>query len=109
MLKNQLNFNDFKVQDTGWTWEKKPTNDKALFWLILDKKDLVPMVKRVGPPARETTRVEDFRKKHPKTFMEHGRICTKIKRDFVNANKFINFIIKNDKMFKEKIKGAKIK
>ncbi|MBI5880802.1 CCA tRNA nucleotidyltransferase [archaeon] len=100
-IRNQLKFYDFLLKDAGWQWNKKT---KALFWYILDSRDLFPITKWVGPPLSERERVESFKAKYPKTFIESGRICTYTKRKFINAEVLVDDIIKNDEYLREKVK-----
>jgi tRNA nucleotidyltransferase (CCA-adding enzyme) len=100
-IRNQLKFYDFVLKDAGWQWNKKT---KALFWYILDPKELFSITKWVGPPLSEKERVESFKEKYPKTFIQDGRVCTYITRKFVNPDALIDDIIKNDEYLKEKIK-----
>ena len=100
-IRNQLKFYDFAVIDAGWKWDKLT---KSMFWYIVDARDLFPITKWVGPPVEETERVENFKEKHEKTFIEDGRVCTYMKRKFVNADDLIDHIIKNDEYIYEKVK-----
>jgi tRNA nucleotidyltransferase (CCA-adding enzyme) len=100
-VKNQLKFYDFKVKKADWKWDKK-TN--AVFWYVLDPRDLFKVAKWVGPPLREKERIENFKKKHGKTFVEKGRVCTYVKRKFTKAEKLVDCIIKNDEHLYEKVK-----
>jgi tRNA nucleotidyltransferase (CCA-adding enzyme) len=100
-IRNQLKFYDFLLKDAGWQWNKKT---KALFWYVLDARDLFPITKWVGPPLSERERVESFKAKYPKTFIENGRICTYTKRKFINAEELMDSIIKNDEYLREKVK-----
>jgi len=100
-IRNQLKFYDFAVIDAGWKWDKLT---KSMFWYIVDARDLFPITKWVGPPVEETERVENFKEKHEKTFIEDGMVCTYMKRKFVNADDLIDHIIKNDEYIYEKVK-----
>ncbi|MFH1064864.1 MAG: CCA tRNA nucleotidyltransferase [Candidatus Woesearchaeota archaeon] len=100
-IHNQLRFYDFEVIDAGWKWNKK---EKALFWYVLDPKDLIQIKKWIGPPLRETERIKNFESKHGNTFVEDGRVCTYVKRKYVNAEALIDDIIKDDEHLYEKVK-----
>ncbi|MBW2971728.1 CCA tRNA nucleotidyltransferase [Candidatus Woesearchaeota archaeon] len=100
-IRNQLNFYDFQILDAGWNWNKKR---KAMFWYILDPKDLVPIKKWVGPPLTEKERVQNFKTKHKKTFTEKGRACTYVKRRYVEAEALLDDVIKQDEYLYEKVK-----
>lgn len=103
-VRNQLNFNDFKVKKSDWKWDKA---SKAVFWYILDSRDLFEVTKWIGPPVREKERVLNFKEKHGKTFMECGRICTYVKRKHTKAENLLNDLLK-DPLLKEKVKNIKI-
>jgi tRNA nucleotidyltransferase (CCA-adding enzyme) len=104
-IRNQLKFHDFAVKDAGWRWDKKKS---AMFWFILDPKDLIPLKKWIGPPLREKERLKTFRQKHKKTFTEKGRMCTYVKRKHVNAEELIKELLK-DPLLKEKVKSIKLR
>ncbi len=104
-IRNQLKFYDFKLKDSDWKWDKKKS---AMFWYILDPKDLFPIVKWIGPPIQESERVENFRQKYEKTFVEDGRVCTYIKRKFTRPEEMLAELI-NDESIKEKVKKMSIK
>jgi tRNA nucleotidyltransferase (CCA-adding enzyme) len=100
-IRNQIRFYDFMLKDAGWQWNKKT---KAMFWYILDPRELFPITKWVGPPLSEKERVENFKAKYPNTFIENGRVCTYTKRKFINAETLVDDIIRNDEYLKEKVK-----
>ncbi|MBW2968118.1 hypothetical protein KY362_06550, partial [Candidatus Woesearchaeota archaeon] len=104
-IRNQIRFHDFKVKDAGWTWNKK---QKALFWYVTDPRDLFEVTKWVGPPLREKERVASFKKKHRKTFVEKGRICSYVKRKYTKAEALMADVLK-DPLLKEKVKSITIK
>ena len=56
----------------------------------------------MGPPLAEKERVKNFKEKHGKTFTEHGRICTYVKRNFINVEKLVPELLK-DALLKEKV------
>jgi tRNA nucleotidyltransferase (CCA-adding enzyme) len=98
-IRNQLRFHDFDVKKSDWKWDKKK---KAMFWFIVGAKDLIPLKKWVGPPTREKERVDSFKKKHKKTFIEKGRVCTYVKRRYVNPEKLLADVLK-DPLLKERV------
>ncbi|MFC1722896.1 nucleotidyltransferase domain-containing protein [Nanoarchaeota archaeon] len=104
LLRNQMKFYDFDLKESGWEWDKQ---GKALFWYILDKKELIPIAKWFGPPLVENDRVENFKKKYAKTFDEKGRICTYVKRKYINVDQLIIDVFKDDLM-KQKVKLIKV-
>lgn len=100
LVRNQLKFHDFTIISADWNWDKKK---KALFWYVLDPKDLFPVAKWVGPPLKEKERVESFKEKHKETFEESGRVCTYVKRKYTVADKLIKNVLK-DPLILEKVK-----
>jgi tRNA nucleotidyltransferase (CCA-adding enzyme) len=100
-IMNQLKFYDFNVKKAGWKWDK---DTKAMFWYILDPRDLFEVMKWVGPPLREKERVENFKNKHKKTFIEGGRVCTYMNRKYTKPEKLVDRLIKDDKQLYEKVK-----
>lgn len=104
IIRNQLKFHDFEIINYGWNW-KEGENAKAFF--VFDAKDLEPVSKRCGPPLNEEERVTNFKEKHKKTFEENNRICTYLKRKFINPEKLINSVLKTDELLKTKIKKIK--
>ncbi|MBW2978066.1 hypothetical protein KY331_04435, partial [Candidatus Woesearchaeota archaeon] len=103
-IETKLKQNEFKIYEKGWKWDKKK---KALFWFIVDKKKLSEYVKWCGPPVKNKFHVAKFKKKYKKTFVEKGRICAKIKREFREADEFVKELIK-DKYVKEKVKKISV-
>ena len=103
MIKNQLVFHDFNLILSDWQWDK---NLNALFWYVIDKKQLLPVTKWVGPPLIAKKNVAEFRSKHAKTFVDKGRVCSYVKRKYINSDDLINDIIEKDVLFKEKVKNT---
>jgi len=94
---------DFKIYDSGWEWNKN-----TLFWFIVDKKPLDKFVIKQGPPVKLKDHVKRFKKQYKgKTFVKKGKIYAKDKREFVDAEKLVKKLIK-DEYVKEKIKDIKI-
>ncbi len=104
LIRNQLKFCDFIVKEVDWEWDKK---GKALFWFLLDPKDLFPITKWPGPPLVEKERVKSFKQKHKKTFIEKGRIYSYVKRKYVGADDLIKDLLK-DPLLKQKVKSIKL-
>ncbi|MBT7903263.1 hypothetical protein HN587_05350 [Candidatus Woesearchaeota archaeon] len=105
-IKNQVKFNDFELIDCGWEWNK---TDPALFWFVFPPADISSSTTRIGPPLSETFHVEDFKRKHAKTFEENGRICADVKRDFKNPISFIRNVVKTDELILDKVKKIVMK
>jgi tRNA nucleotidyltransferase (CCA-adding enzyme) len=79
-----------------------------MFWYIVGAKELIPLKKWVGPPLREKERVGSFKKKHKKTFVEKGRVCTSVKRSYVKAEKLVLDVLK-DPLLKARVKKINLK
>lgn len=105
-ILNQMQLNDFKIIEKGWTWDKE---SKAVFWYILDKKQLKPYKKWMGPPIKAAAHVKEFRKVHKgeKVYTEKNRVCADIKRKFTEPEQFIKHLIK-EKYIKERVKEIKL-
>ncbi|NQU79786.1 nucleotidyltransferase domain-containing protein [Candidatus Woesearchaeota archaeon] len=104
-INNQIRFYDFTIKFTDWTWNKKR---KAMFWYVVEPKDLVPIRKWIGPPLTEKERVKSFKLKYIKTFTEDGRICTYVKRKYVRSEDLIRDIITSDEHLYEKVKTVRM-
>lgn len=100
LIRNQLKFNDFVLKDSDWVWDKKAD---ALFWYIIDPKELFSITKWVGPPTWEKERAQSFREKHRNTFIENSRVCTYVKRRYTKAEDLMQDVLK-DPMLIEKVK-----
>ena len=106
MIKNQLLFNDFKIENCDWYW--KPGSN-ALFWFVFPTNDLSDEVKRIGPPLSEEQFVKLFKDKHKNTFVEDNRICALLTREFINPKKFIASMLKSDENIADKTKKIVMK
>lgn len=85
LINNELIKNDFKV-DSGWHWDKK---NKAIFYFFSDKEILKREKEREGPPLKAKEHVNNFKKKHKRTFVKNKRIYTIIKRKFLKPEELI--------------------
>jgi tRNA nucleotidyltransferase (CCA-adding enzyme) len=103
-IRKQLEMNGFDIVDADWAWDKK--ND-ALYWYMLKKMDIETKFKREGPPLNQKNRVEEFKKKHKKTFVEDGRVSTYITREYTNALKSAANAIKQQ-ITTEKVKKIRM-
>jgi tRNA nucleotidyltransferase (CCA-adding enzyme) len=92
-FKQKLGEKEFKVYDAGWKWDKEKN---ALFWFIADKNKLDAYVIREGPPKRSKIFVDYFKKKHKNTFVKNGKLWAREKREFREADKFIEVMAKED-------------
>ncbi len=92
-IDEKLFRNDFVVLDKGWEFDRK---NKALFWFILDSKDLPFMQIQIGPPIGMKDFVAEFKKKHNIIFVEKGRVHAEIKRQFTKPEDLISFLTSKD-------------
>jgi tRNA nucleotidyltransferase (CCA-adding enzyme) len=92
-MKKQLTLNDFKVYDTGWKWDKVKD---ALFYYIVDKELLSPSFIRMGPPLKNKKHSTIFKKAHPKTYEEKGRLYARIKRPFRTPESLVQALSKEN-------------
>tara|TARA_Y100000310_G_C20659356_1_gene803808 strand:+ start:929 stop:2182 length:1254 start_codon:yes stop_codon:yes gene_type:complete len=90
-LPKQLIRNDFKVMDSGWEFDRK---NKAVFWFIIDKKNLSITKKVVGPPIKSKYHAKRFRQKHKNAFTEKSRLCANVKRKFREPSAMVKSLIK---------------
>ena len=97
-LNSKLKSNDFKVHDTGWSWDKK---GPALFYFILDKSQLPEKKLHEGPPLKVKKHLETFKKKYKGAFVKDSRIYAYVKREFTKPEELIIELIK-DPYIKEK-------
>ncbi|HII71844.1 TPA: hypothetical protein HA265_03760 [Candidatus Woesearchaeota archaeon] len=103
-IRNLLKFHDFIVKEADWEWDKK---GKAMFWFIVGADELLPVKMWPGPPLEEKQRVENFKEKYEKTFIEKGRVCTYIKREYIKPEGLVKDVL-NDKLLMQKVKKIKI-
>ncbi|MBU0535529.1 MAG: hypothetical protein KKE20_01085, partial [Nanoarchaeota archaeon] len=104
-IEKQLKMNCFNVKSTGWKWDKKK---KAVFWIAVDKEDLSRKAIWEGPPVKATSHYERFKSVHKKTFEKDGKIYAEVDRKFVNAERFIKHLMK-DEYIKERVKSISLR
>jgi tRNA nucleotidyltransferase (CCA-adding enzyme) len=105
-IGKKFSDNDFGIVNQGWKWNK---SKNALFWYIIETKELSEFVKWAGPPVKAKQFAESFRKAHKneKVFEEKGRLFANVKRKFTIPEKLAEFAIK-DEWLKDKAKKIKI-
>ena len=103
-MARRFELNDFKLLDYNWVW-----NEKAIFWYVLDKKLLSKYKEHRGPPIRDKLRLESFRKKWKDYKIKSNYSYVMIKRKFIDPDKFIKYLIKNDKNMNYVLKSVKFK
>ncbi|MDP2749965.1 MAG: hypothetical protein Q8O89_03985 [Nanoarchaeota archaeon] len=104
-IQSNLKRNEFITADAGWQWDKK---NEALFWFILDKKELSGKVKRMGPPVKHKVFFEDFKKKHgDDVVIENNRSYANLKREFTKPQQLFNWL-KKDNYINTRVKDLRI-
>ncbi|MFH1182203.1 MAG: hypothetical protein V1702_04550, partial [Candidatus Woesearchaeota archaeon] len=103
-IRQQLEMSDFKVRQSGWLWNP----EKAVLWYSLEKM-LIPKEKVVaGPPKGNALHEERFKKVHKNAFRKSGRLYAKIAREFTDARKLAQKLVK-DAYVKERVKSSLVK
>jgi len=100
-LKKKLRH--FEIQEANWDWDRK---NKAVFYFILEKRQIKPYFIRAGPPLKLEKYVQEFKKKNKETFEERNRIMAKIPRKHFHLKGYLNQII-TESYPKERIKAVK--
>ncbi|MBR9683778.1 hypothetical protein GOV03_04535 [Candidatus Woesearchaeota archaeon] len=91
----------FKIKEAQWKWDTK-----AIFYFILEKKQIDQFYIQMGPPLKFTEHVETFKKKHKSAFQEGNKIMAKIPVDNYKLEEFVKEVLQ-DKYIKERIKSVK--
>jgi tRNA nucleotidyltransferase (CCA-adding enzyme) len=84
---------DFELKISGWRWNKGP---EAEFWYVAKKSELPAVMVHPGPPAEMKNAVQEFRKKHKKTFMSDHRIMAEVKREWRTPEAAVNAAAKDE-------------
>jgi tRNA nucleotidyltransferase (CCA-adding enzyme) len=91
--------NDFIVTEKSWQWDKK---DNCLMWFFIKKQELESKKKHTGPPSYDKFHTSLFKIKHPKNFVEDGKICTYVKRKYMTPQ-ILSAALSKDLYVKEKV------
>ena len=106
-IAEELQRNDFTVEDKGWDWVEDPEKDAVLWFAVKEKK--LPLHKEhMGPPLKMHDDALAFEKKHKKTFFKNERVYAIIKRNYTTPQQLIADILK-DKRIKEKARTWTLK
>ena len=103
-LAKGLQAYGFQVYQHGWQWDKR---GKAMFWFIVEKRQLPATIERQGPPVSAKQHVKAFKKKHKQTFVKGKFLWAKDKRTYREARKYLAYLLK-DAYVQEKVKGISL-
>ncbi len=104
-IRNKLIGEGFKVYESSWKWGKKKY---ALFWFVIDRKELPEFEMRNGPPVKIKMYAERFRKQYGDVFVKNKRLFAKVKREFRKPAELLKKLIK-DEYLRDKVKEMKFK
>jgi len=98
-------LNDFKILNSGWTWDKK---SKTEFWYLLKIDKLEKTFEKSGPQISRIDSVKDFKKKHKKIFKKGNKVWANIKRKNTTPVPAVKELAKNE-YFKTRVKTWQMK
>ncbi len=101
-VSKQLERNGFTVKDSGIEWNQNP-----LAWFRA-KENIEPFVTVKGPPKSTREHAQRFRKMHKKTYEKKGWLYAEDKREFTEAKKFVQKLLKEDEYVKERCKKVTV-
>ncbi|MDP7115415.1 MAG: CCA tRNA nucleotidyltransferase, partial [Candidatus Woesearchaeota archaeon] len=96
-IVKMMKFYEFNVLSSGWEWEE---GSDAMFYFIVDKKELSKTKLQMGPPLKVKEHVNEFKKKHKNAFEKNGKVYADVKRKFVNVIDMVK-----DEVGSEYVKG----
>lgn len=94
---------EFEVQEADWHWN---LTNKAIFYFILEKRQIPPEFIRPGPPLKMEEAVKAFQKKHKHAFEKGGRLVIKVQRKNFLLKDYLKKILKEE-YFTKRIKSVK--
>lgn len=101
-IKRRVKKHDFEIRDSGWEFDKV-----GRFYIIL-KDEVLPEKKVMqGPPIEKEKGVKRFKEKYEKVFEQDGRLFSKVKREYREAEDLIEELLK-DKYVQERVKNIKL-
>ncbi len=103
--EKSLKDNDFKIIESGWSWDKRIY---AIFWFIIKDIKLGRYKTWIGPPLKSKKHVAAFKRKHSSTFEDKGRICATIRRRFMKPEDMVKCCLKEE-YIKQKVKKCRLK
>lgn len=84
-------LDSFTVKKSGWEWNKK-----AIFYFVLEKKDLPSTKISLGPPIKMKDAVKSYKKKHKKSYVKNGRIVAEVKVKFPKLRNHVQNLLNNN-------------
>ena len=104
-IKDKIIKEGWKVKESNWFWEKD-----ALFYYIIEKKELSKEIIHYGPPKKLTENVVQFKKrwKNHKVMQDNYHVYVKLKRKYTKIKPFVKELLK-DNYLKDLVKSIKTK
>ncbi|PIN76474.1 CCA tRNA nucleotidyltransferase [Candidatus Woesearchaeota archaeon CG10_big_fil_rev_8_21_14_0_10_36_11] len=94
----------FSIKKSGWDWN---TKSPALIYFFVSTNTRETHEVRMGPPLKMKDAVQNFKKKNKKTFIEKGKIKTKVKVKHPHLHDFVKNMI-HEKYITEKVKNIQV-
>ena len=104
-VRDKVSSEGWKIKEANWFW-----NNEALFYYVIEKKELSKEVIHYGPPKKLIENVNQFRKKwkNYKLSQDNYRVYIKLKRKYTKVKDYVKSLLK-DKYLKNLVKSIKIK
>lgn len=104
-IKDKIVKEGWKIKDSNWFWK-----EDALFYYVIEKKELSKEIIHYGPPKKLTENVLQFKKrwKNHKVMQDNYRVYVKLKRKNTKIKPFVKSLLK-DEYLKDLVKSIKAK
>ena len=93
----------FEISSSGWEWDK---GSRAIFYFILEKRQIDPFVAKIGPPLKMEEQAKAFQKKNKEVYQERGRLMARVPLKEYLLPDAVNAALKED-YIKKKIRSVK--
>jgi tRNA nucleotidyltransferase (CCA-adding enzyme) len=90
-IKQQLEMADFKIKNSDWLWNP----EKSVLWYSFESIQIPKEKVVAGPPKGNLFHEERFKKAHKTAFLKNGRLYAKISREFIDARKLAQKLVKD--------------
>lgn len=90
-IKNQLRHHDFTLVDARWSFF--PEKREAMFYYVLNRRDLPLHKKHFGPSPEKKEALRNFKKKHGKVTILEGKSYVLKKRAYTNIVPLLNDLL----------------